>query len=569
MIVLGVGNMHHDPSAVILIDGKLVAGVEQERFSRNKHATGEYPVDAIQYCLKQAGLQASDIQVVAHSTSTEAYDRNKWKYFKRAIWKRPSQAIKAITKATHRKKTFKETPRKALRAAGIDPDKVEMHYVEHHVSHAASAVHFSGYEKTAFITMDGSGEFTSTLLGYYENGKIEIIKEFCVPDSLGFFYATMTDYLGFQHDDGEYKVMGMAPFGDASKINLDDLISYKNKSFHINDDYIYATRRKRHMPDKWYSKKMIEKFGPPREGDALKEPYIHIAAATQKKLEEITMKLIEDYLEEPLRKSGGKLCFAGGCALNVVLNNKIIQHPWVKELWVQPASGDGGLSLGAASQVAVAKGDRIEEMKHCYYGPAYTNAEAEAVFGQTKHKIERPASITDAVSDLLAAGKVVAWCQGRMEWGPRALGNRSILGNPKVKGTADKINEIIKFRETWRPFCPSMMKEFGPQILETDHDSPFMTFCFKVRDEWKDKIPEVVHVDGTARPQLVTKETNPRYYELIEKFYQKTGMPVIINTSLNRRGEPMVCSPEDALRMFEGSGLEYIAVEDLLISKVE
>ena len=425
--------MHHDPSAVILVDGKLVAGVEQERFSRNKHATGEYPVDAIQYCLKQAGLQASDIDVVAHSTSTEAYDRNKWKYFKRAIWKRPSQAIKAITKAGHRKKTFKEAPRKALRAAGIDPDQVEIHYIEHHVAHAASAVHFSGYEKAAFITMDGSGEFTSTLLGYYENGKIEIIKEFCVPDSLGFFYATMTDYLGFQHDDGEYKVMGMAPFGDASKINLDDFISYQNKSFRINDDYIYATRRTRHLPEKWYSKKMIEKLGPPREGDGLGEPYIHIAAATQKKLEEITMKLIEDYLEEALKKSDGKLCFAGGCALNVVLNQKIIQHPWVKELWVQPASGDGGLSLGAASKVAVEKGDRIEEMKHCYYGPAYTNEEAHLAFSKSKHLIERPASITDAVSDLLAAGKVVAWCQGRMEWGPRALGNRSILGNPKVK----------------------------------------------------------------------------------------------------------------------------------------
>ncbi len=567
MIILGIGNLHHDPAACILVDGKLVAAAEEERFSRNKHAFGEFPLNAIRYCLKEAGLKVSDIQAVAHPSSTAAYDRHKWNYFFRSVLTRPAQAFKAVIKSGSRKKNFMEQPRKVLAAAGVEAS-VPLHHIEHHVAHAASAFYFSGFPDSAFITMDGSGEFTATMLGYFDKqGKIHVIKEFIVPDSLGFFYATMTDYLGFEHDDGEYKVMGMAPYGDPSKFSVDDMISYRNKSYRVNDEYIYATRRTRYQPDKWFSKAMAERFGPPREGDALSEPYIHIAAATQKKLEDITLRLVDDYLKEALAASGGRLCFAGGCALNVKLNQRLIAHPGVSELWVQPASSDAGLPLGAAALVAHEAGDKIQPMRHAYYGPEYSTEAIEEALKKTPYSFKREASITETVSGLLNKGHIVAWFQGRMEWGPRALGNRSILGNPTVKGTADSINEIIKFRENWRPFCPSVLEEYGREVLETKHDSPFMTFCFDVRESWKKKIPEIVHVDGTARPQYVSREHNPRFHELISKFHDKTGIPLLINTSLNRRGEPMICSPEDAVKMFEGCGLQYLAIGDYLVSK--
>lgn len=570
MIVLGLGNRHHDPSACIIINGKLIAAAEEERFTRDKHSVGAHPINAIQYCLKEAGLKPEDITHVAHAASPEAYDRHKWAYFWRALWKRPSYAFKAILKAHLRKKNFASAPLETLQLAGIDPNRITLRHVEHHIAHAASAFYFSGFKSAAFMTMDGSGEFTSTMLGYFdEKGEIHIIKEFIVPDSLGFFYATLTDYLGFEHDDGEYKVMGMAPYGDASRYDLSDLLPYdsKNKTFRVNDDYIYAIKSNRVHPNKFFSKKLVKRLGPEREGDALLEPYIHIAAATQKRFEEVSLKLIDDYLSDCLKKMGGRLVFSGGCALNVKLNKKIIEHPLVTDLWVQPASNDAGLCVGAAAIIAHEEGHAIAPMTHSYWGPQFTDSEIEAVFSSSPHKFTRQKSITETASQLLHQGEVVAWFQGRMEWGPRALGNRSILGNPAIQGTADKINDVIKFRELWRPFCPSILSEYGSKILHTTHDSPFMTFCFEVRDEWKNKVPEIVHVDNTARPQFVTREANPLYYELIEKFHKLSGLPLLINTSLNRKGEPMVCSPKDALQMFEGSGLKYLAIGNFLVEK--
>ncbi len=568
MIILGIGNPYHDSSACLLVDGKLVAAVEEERFLRKKHADGAYPLHSIQYCLKTGGIKPADVDIVANATSLAAYDRHKWPYFFRAFRTRPAQALKAISKAGERKRNWKERIPNILTKAGFDPQQVKVWTGEHHRAHAASAFYFSGFEKAAFLTMDGSGEFTATMLGAFDAaGKVRVFKEFIVPDSLGFFYATMTDFLGFEHDDGEYKVMGMAPFGDPSRYDMDELVRYAKGRYRVNDDYIYAARRDRWAPDKWFSKKMVQRYGQPREGDSLLEPYIHIAAAVQKKFEDVALALVDYYLSDALKASDGRLCFSGGCALNVKLNQKLIAHPLVKELWVQPASSDAGLSLGAAALAAHEAGDRVEPMTHAYWGPEYSEEEIERVFSHSGHSFNLEKSITDTVSRLLHRGEVVAWFQGRMEWGPRALGNRSILGNPVVKGTADKINEVIKFREQWRPFCPSILAERAHEILDTDHDSPFMTYCFTVRPEWRERIPEVVHVDNTARPQFVTREANPRYYELIEKFSRLSGVPVLINTSLNRRGEPMVCSPDDALAMLRGSGLKYLAIGNYLVTK--
>jgi len=436
------------------------------------------------------------------------------------------------------------------------------------MAHAASAYYFSGVKEASVMSIDNGGEITCTLLGRVENGRIRKVMEVISPHSLGAFYSTVTDYLGFNRNDGEYKVMGMAPFGDAGRVDLNHLIDWvpRKNSYRCNYRYVWVSRARRYRMDKVYSKKMVEEFGPEREGDGLAEPYIHIAAATQKKLEDLSVKLVETYLKDNLEKHGN-LCFAGGCALNVAMNRVLLELPYVKRLWVQPSSHDAGGALGAAAAVAYQNGDEIPEMTHAYYGPEYSNEEIERDLQQWSYPYEKKNDICRTAADLLAAGHVVAWFQGRMEWGPRALGNRSILGNPTVKGTADKINAIIKFRELWRPFCPSILKEHASLILDSDHEAPFMTIAFKTNPEWAAKMPEVVHIDGTMRPQIVDSGTNPRYHKLISLFCEKTGVPVVINTSLNRRGEPMVCSPHDALVMFEGSGLEYLAIGDFLVRK--
>ncbi|MFH1857714.1 MAG: carbamoyltransferase C-terminal domain-containing protein [Candidatus Omnitrophota bacterium] len=568
MIVLGIGSpFGHDSAAAVLIDGKVIAAVEEERFSRVKHAPGLGPIEAVRFCLKQAALRPEDIQHIAYPCRFEAYDENRWPFIQRTWRYQPSRAFKAFYKTATAKKKQTASLHRWLRTSGIDPSKVTIHFVEHHIAHAASAFYFSGAKQAAILSMDAAGEVAATLFAEAKNGKITKIKEFYVPDSLGLFYGTMTDYLGFQHNDGEYKLMGMAPYGDPRRFDFSDLVHFDARQYRVNLQYIWASRHRRHDPGKWFSRKMVERLGPPRDGDDLLEPYVHIAAATQKTLEDVTLALVETYLSEPLERSEGHLCFAGGCALNVSLNRRLIEHPRVKQLFVQPAADDSGTPLGAAAFVAAQEGDAIEPMRHVYLGPEYTSQEIKTQLEASGTSYTCHEAIEEVAAELLAKGEVVAWFQGAMEFGPRALGNRSILANPAKKGIADTVNEMIKYRERWRPFCPSILPEHAADILGSMHPSPFMTFSFAVNPSWKERIPEVVHVDGTTRPQIVDPETNARYYRLLKIFHQKTGLPVLLNTSLNRRGEPMICSPKDALEMFYGSGLRYLVMDNFLVTK--
>ena len=567
MIILGVATPFiHDPSAAILVDGKVVAACDEERFVRKKHAMGYLPINAINFCLEKAGIKPSDIDAVALPWSHEIYRKKKYEYFFRCLKPRTSYAIKVFTKQKARLKEKEKKLERILKGAGI-PRTIKKYFIEHHLAHASSAYHLSGMDNCAIMTIDGAGEFTSTLFAEGQNGIITKIKEIIYPDTLGLFYSTITEYLGFAANNGEYKVMGMAPYGDPKKIDLSHIISYNNKTFRANDDYVWVTRSRRYDKNKAYSKKMVREWGPPRKGDGLKEPYTHIAAATQKKLEDVTITLMENYLGDILKSNGGRLCFAGGVALNVKLNKRILEHPLVKELFVQPAANDCGTALGAATYAANMLGEKILPMRHAYLGPEYSSDQIKAALDRFKIPYEHHDDIIDVASTLLSKGEIVAWFQGAMEYGPRALGNRSILANPSTKGISDEINTRIKFREKWRPFCPSILKEYAKEILNTDHPSPYMTFSFTVSKEWRKKIPEVVHIDGSARPQVVDNETNPRFYSLLKSFHKQTGLPLLINTSLNRRGEPMVCSPEDAINMFYGSGLEYMALGDFLIKK--
>ncbi|RLA56397.1 MAG: carbamoyltransferase [Gammaproteobacteria bacterium] len=573
LTVLGLsGALGHDPSAALYVDGILVAAAEEERFIRDKHAKNKMPVEATKFCLAQAAIQPSDIDIVAVPFAPISLaSPARWHYAKR-YWYAPDRSLDALFNGNRRYRRYVGRIRQMLEGLGFVWDKLEFEPVEHHLAHASSCYHLSGFkEKTAIMGIDGKGEYATTFFGYGENGKIHKIREFYDPDSLGGLYGAITEYLGFDMLDGEYKVMGMAPYGDPDKYDLSRLAKFDDGDFEVNTRLanVVGLRRYREKGKGFYfSPQLVEWLGPRREGDVADEPYIHYAAAIQKLYEEISLQLMDYYLGDIIRETG-LLAFSGGGALNVKLNQKIIARPEVKELFVQPASGDSGTAVGAASYASEMRGVPVEKMQHVYLGPAFSN---EQVIAACEEHPGRPEfklidEVPQRIARILADGNPVAWFQGRMEFGPRALGGRSILGCPSIKGVADRINEQIKFRERWRPFCPSMLDRVGREMFKVDHPAPFMTFTFEVNDQWKTRVPEVVHEDGTARGQTLEREFNPRYYELMEELEKLTGNAVVLNTSLNRRGEPVVCTPMDALNMFFESDLQYLVMEDVLVVK--
>lgn len=577
LTILGLsGAVSHDPSAALYIDGRLVAAAEEERFIRDKHAKGRMPFEAAKFCLDLAGIGPADVDAVAIPFAPIGiFGPARWHYAKR-YWYAPDRGIDAILNGNRRYRRYRARIEACLRELGFDLAKVEIVPVEHHLTHASSAYHCSGFtEKTAILGIDGKGEYATTFFGVGENGRIHKIKEFYDPDSLGGLYGAITEYLGFEMLDGEYKVMGMAPYGDPTRHDFSRLAKFENGELIVNTDYanvIGLRRYKENGKGYYFSPKLIEWLGPKREGDVADDPYIHYAASMQKLFEDLSLQMMDYYLGDILKETG-RLAFAGGGALNVKLNQKIIARPEVRELFVQPASGDAGTAIGAASWVSVQRGVPVEKMEHVYLGPAYSNEQVAAACEAHPEKprwrkIENgDLEVPRQIAKVLADGNPVAWFQGRMEFGPRALGGRSILGCPSVAGVADRINAQIKFRERWRPFCPSMLDSVGPRMLQSTHPAPFMTFTFEVAEEWKTRVPEVVHEDGTARAQVLKRDYNPRYYDLMVELEKLTGNGVVLNTSLNRRGEPMICSPADALDMFFGSDLQYLVMEDVLVTK--
>ena len=573
MIVLGLsGAINHDASAALYIDGKLVAAAEEERFIRDKHAKGKMAYEATKFCLAQANIKPEQIDIVAFPYAEIGLKSPaRWHYAKRH-WYAPDRALAALFSGNRRYWRNHQNVMKLLDNVGIGADRVKFVPVEHHLAHASSAYHLSGFkEKTAIIGIDGKGEYATTFFGYGKNGKIHKIKEFYDPDSLGGMYGALTELLGFEMLDGEFKVMGMAPYGDPNRFDFSRLIDCQNGEFKINTKLVNTVGLRRYKKDGkgyFFSQALIDWLGPMRDGDEIDDPYIDYAASIQNLLEKTALHLIEFYLGDIIRETG-KVCFAGGVALNVKLNQRIIAMPHVKELFVQPAASDAGTAIGAASYASEMAGVPVEKMEHVYLGPSYTTEQCIEACKQHPETVQwqKLDRVVEQTAAILNKGNPISWFQGRLEFGPRALGNRSILGSPNHKGVADRINAQIKYRERWRPFCPSILDTVAEEILQTDHPSPYMTFTFDVNESWKERIPEVVHEDGTARAQIVTKATNPRYYALLQEMERLTGNGVLLNTSLNRRGEPMVCSPTDALNMFYGSDLEYLVMEDILVTK--
>ncbi|MDK1022824.1 MAG: carbamoyltransferase [Gammaproteobacteria bacterium] len=572
-IVLGLsGALTHDPSAALYIDGKLVAAAEEERFIREKHAKNKMPLEAARFCMQYAGIRPSDIDVVAFPFARIPLTTPARWHYARRYWYAPDRSLDAIFNGNRHYRRNERRVRDLLDKLHISWDKIDFDAVEHHLAHASSAYHLSGFkEKTAILGIDGKGEYATTFFGYGENGKIHKIKEFYDPDSLGQLYGSITEYLGFDMLDGEYKVMGMAPYGDASLYDLSRLIEFNGKDIKVNTSLVNTIGLRRYKEGRrgyFFSQKLIDWLGPMRKGDFADDPYIHYAASIQKLYEDISLKLIDCYLGDILKETG-KLVFAGGGALNVKLNQKILELPYVDELFVQPAASDAGTAVGAASYACHVRGVEVEKMTHVFLGPGYTHD--ECVEACEKHpespEFEIVEDVPQRAAQILNEGNPLAWCQGRMEFGPRALGGRSILGCPSFKGIADRINEQIKFRERWRPFCPSILDTIAEDIIQSTQPAPFMTITFNVAEEWKSRIPEVVHEDGTSRVQVVSEETNPIYYALLKEMERTNGNGVVLNTSMNRRGEPMVCSPTDALNMFFSSDLKYLFLEDLLVTK--
>jgi carbamoyltransferase len=573
MNILGLsGVVYHDASAALLVDGKLVAAAEEERFVRDKHAKGRFAFHAAQFCMRQAGIRPSDVDVVAIPYAPIGLtSRARW-HFARRYWYAPERALDALFNGNRRYRRNVTKIFALLRDLEIDPQRIRFMPVEHHLSHASSAYHLSGFEeKTAIIGLDGKGEYATSFFGYGERGTIHKVKEFFDPDSLGGMYGAMTEYLGFEMLDGEFKVMGMAPYGNPRKHDLNRLIRHNGKSFTVNNRLVNVVGLRRYKENGkgyYFSPRLVEWLGPKRQGDEIDDPYIDYAASVQQLLEDVALELIRHYSGDIIRETG-KVCFAGGVALNVKLNQRIMNLAGVKELFVQPAADDSGTAIGAATYAAVQLGEKIERMQHVYLGPAFTTDECVAACkAHPNHpRWEIVADAPAKAAEILAQGHPLSWFQGRMEMGPRALGNRSILGDPSRPGIADRINAQIKYRERWRPFCPSLLDRAAPDILQTSHPSPYMTFTFDVAQHWRARIPEVVHKDGTARPQVVSRDTNPRFYRLIEELEKRRGIPVVLNTSMNRRGEPMACSPTDALNIFFGSDLQYLIMENVLVTK--
>jgi carbamoyltransferase len=574
MKILGLsGAVSHDASAALVVDGKLVCAAEEERFIRDKHAKKKLPLEATRWCLQDAGLNPKDIDIVAFPFAPIGLgSAARWHYAKR-YWYSPDRALDALFNGNRHYKRNEKRVLSFLTDLGFDLQKTQFMPIEHHLTHASSAYHLSGFKgRAAILGVDGKGEYASTFLGYAdENGCIHKIKEFFDPDSLGGLYGAMTQYLGFEMLDGEFKVMGMAPYGDASRYDLSPLLEFNGKNFKVNTRLVNTVGLRRHKQSGqsyYFSSKLVDWLGPMRVGDDIDEPYVHYAAGLQKMLEDSVLALVQHYLGDIIQETG-RLCFAGGVALNVKLNQRLLQLPGLKELFVQPAANDAGTAVGAATYAASLHSIPVQPLEHVYLGPSYTT---EACVKACEQHVARPSfrildNTVDYAAKLLAEGEPLAWFQGRMEFGPRALGNRSILGCPNAVGIADKINQQIKYRERWRPFCPSLLDTVAKDILQSDHPAPYMTITFDVAPEWKTRIPEVVHEDGTIRAQVVTQKSNPRYYELISALERLTGNAVILNTSLNRRGEPMVCTPEDALNMFFGCDLRYLIMEDVLVVK--
>lgn len=582
MIILGISCYYHDSAAALLRDGVLIAAAQEERFSRRKHDPG-FPKNAIQYCLKEARITLKEVDAIAF------YDKPFLK-FERILETYLAfvpggifSAWKALPLWIREKLWISDQIRTQLGYEG------KLLFPEHHESHAASAFFPSPFTKAGVLTMDGVGEWATSSIGTGEGNRVSLLKELNFPHSAGLLYSAFTYFTGFRVNSGEYKLMGLAPYGEPvyAQLIFDELLDLRaDGSFRLNMEYFdYGAGLK------MTSRKFAKLFGGParKPETAITKREMDLAASVQVVTEEIMLRMAKHTVE----LSGSRnLCLAGGVALNCVSNGKLLRSGVIDDLWIQPAAGDAGGAVGAAyvahyhyyaQQRPTPSGDA---MQGSYLGPAFSDEEISmfAELNGCKYRRMPEQQLIAATADALAAGEVVGWFQGRMEFGPRALGNRSILGDPRSEQMQKTLNLKIKYRESFRPFAPSVLREQVSDWFELETESPYMLLVADVAEahlrktppetrgfdklyEQRSGIPAVTHVDNSARVQTVDGKWNPRYHALISSFYEKTGCPVIINTSFNVRGEPIVCTPEDAWRCFMRTKMDRLVMGSLVFLK--
>ena len=600
MYILGISAYYHDSAACLVHDGKIVAAAQEERFSRKKHDP-RFPTNAVKYCFAEGKISHDKIDYVAF------YDKPILK-FERILETYINYAPKGIKSFSMsmpvwmKEKLFlsKLISEELNNAAGVEKEnkfswRKKLLFPEHHQSHAASAFFPSPFKTAAILTIDGVGEWATTSAGVGRDNELQIIYEIHFPHSLGLLYSAFTYYTGFKVNSGEYKVMGLAPYGEPKYTQLiyDNLIDLKEDgSFSMNMDYFnYCTGLT--MTNGKFDKIF---GGPPRKPETnLTQREMDLARSVQDVTEEVVRRMVKF-----LKKETGEenLCLAGGVALNCVANGKILKEEIFKNVWIQPCAGDAGGALGAALAVWYQylgnKRNHLQKrdsMEGAYLGPSYSDSYIENFLCRNNIPFKKlnESDLIDKVADLLAEGKIIGWLNGRMEFGPRALGARSIIGDARSTKMQSIMNLKIKYRESFRPFAPSVLREKISEYFELDYDSPYMLLVAPVRKERcidipKEKknlfgidllnvprsdIPAVTHIDYSARIQTVHEDSNPKYYKLIKKFEEKTGCAVIVNTSFNVRGEPIVCSPEDAYRCFMRTEMDYLVLEDFLLDKKE
>jgi len=593
MRILGLSALYHDSAAALVVDGRIVAAAQEERFTRKKHDSS-FPRHALQYCLSEAECALEEVDfVVFYDKPFLKFERLLETYL--AFAPRGLKSFSMAIPIWLREKLFqKNWLTRELRKLAPDCDNANLLFTEHHLSHAASAFYPSPFEQAAVLTLDGVGEWSTTSLAVGDGNDLKIYKELHFPHSLGLLYSAFTYYTGFKVNSGEYKVMGLAPYGEPKYVQtiLDHILDLRlDGTFRVNQDFFnYCTGLT------MTNGRFDALFGHPvRQPDQLLTPFhMDIAASIQAVTEEIMLRLARSTRAETGMKN---LCLAGGVALNCVANGKILAEGIYENIWVQPAAGDAGGSVGAALAAyhlhqrrdRVLETNEIDGMQGAYLGPAYDQqqVESELAAAGAKFTTFSDQDVIDRTAKSLSAGKAVGWMQGRMEFGPRALGNRSILGDPRSPTMQKMLNLKVKYRESFRPFAPAVLREDVADWFELDGASPYMLLVAGVRKERRramtheeqslfgiDKlnvprsdIPAVTHVDYSARVQTVHQETNPRYHALLSRFKALTGCPVLVNTSFNVRGEPIVCTANDAFRCFMGTEIEYLVVGNCFLEK--
>jgi carbamoyltransferase len=561
--ILGISCYYHDAAACLVHDGLVVAAAEEERFNRDKHHSG-FPKNAIRFCLNQGRINPEQLDyVVFYEKPFVKFNRILETYITQ--WPRSFGAFRRAvplwlkSRLNMRKQIAKEL--------NIDEDKI--YFGDHHLSHAASAFLVSPFSEAAILTTDGVGEWATTTIGYGKGTTIKIEKEMKFPHSLGLLYSAITSYLGFRVNDAEWKVMGLAPYGEPRYVDkFLDLIDIKEDgSFRLNMKYFAY----HYSPVESINRRLEKHLGRPKrqKEQEIDQFYTDIAASGQKVVEDVIVK-IADNLHKTYKTD--YLTIAGGVGLNSAANWRIMQKTGFKDIFIQPASGDSGGALGAAIafyNLTLGK-DRKYRMEHAYLGPEYTDEDIRAMldnYGARYQKITDQKKLVDETAKMMAQDQVIGWFQGRMEFGPRALGNRSILANPKNPKMKEILNSKVKFRESFRPFAPSVTHEDSPEYFDISIDAPYMLLIPDVRPDKKDLLPAITHVDGTARLQMVKKETNPLYHQLLNAFKKITGVPVLLNTSFNVRGEPIVMSPEDAYSCYMRTGIDALVMGSYLLTE--